>query len=402
MFRVTYKNYWRIDVKMKIYRLNGWKTVSLCDIAEISMGQSPPSEYYNNENLGLPFLQGVTNFGDRFPKVTIYCTKEQKVANPGDILFSVRAPVGRINLAPEKLIIGRGLAAIKSKHNQQHFLFYALKNHFYKEDLIGTGAIFAAIKKDDLSNIEIQIPEDLKIQKKISSILKPYDDLIEINQYRIKLLEEAARLLYQEWFVRLRFPGHEHTKIVDGVPEGWKSVHLHDVANITMGQSPASSYYNHDGIGLPFHQGVRDYGNRFPTNTTYCSKEFRIAEAGDILFSVRAPVGRINITLDRIVIGRGLASIRSKANCQEFLFYCLKNIFFKDDLMGTGAIYAAITKKELTEYCLLYPSNLIIESFIEYVKPIDQMIISLHMSNRNLINSRDLLLPRLMNGVIPV
>jgi len=80
--------------------------VPLCDIANITMGQSPPSEYYNNENLGLPFFQGVTDFGDRYPKVTIYCTKEQKVANPGDILFNVRAPVGRINIAPEKLIIG--------------------------------------------------------------------------------------------------------------------------------------------------------------------------------------------------------------------------------------------------------------------------------------------------------
>ncbi|WP_373839157.1 restriction endonuclease subunit S [Methanospirillum sp.] len=285
------------------------------------------------------------------------------------------------------------------KGNNPRYIYYFLKTLGLERFDVGNSN--PTLNRNHIHDMVIKIPSK-DIQQKIVEILTPYDDLIENNRRRIQLLEEAARLLYQEWFVRLRFPGHEHTKIVDGVPEGWKSVHLHDVANITMGQSPASSYYNHDGIGLPFHQGVRDYGNRFPTNTTYCSKEFRIAEAGDILFSVRAPVGRINITLDRIVIGRGLASIRSKANCQEFLFYCLKNIFFKDDLMGTGAIYAAITKKELTEYCLLYPSNLIIESFIEYVKPIDQMIISLHMSNRNLINSRDLLLPRLMNGVIPV
>ncbi len=106
MFRVTYKNLCELDATNENKLLKGWKKVPLCDIANITMGQSPPSEYYNNENLGLPFFQGVTDFGDRYPKVTIYCTKEQKVANPGDILFNVRAPVGRINIDPEKLIIG--------------------------------------------------------------------------------------------------------------------------------------------------------------------------------------------------------------------------------------------------------------------------------------------------------
>ena len=103
------------------------------------------------------------------------------------------------------------------------------------------------------------------------------------------MLEQAARLLYKEWFVRLRFPGHEHVKIKDGVPEGWEKVRLSGVAEITMGQSPESKYYNEDGVGLPFHQGVTDFGAHFPENRTYCTLESRIAKPGDIL-SACAPL----------------------------------------------------------------------------------------------------------------
>ena len=138
------------------------------------------------------------------------------------------------------------------KGNNPRYIYYFLKTLGLERFDVGNSN--PTLNRNHIHDMVIKIPSK-DIQQKIVEILTPYDDLIENNRRRIQLLEEAARLLYQEWFVRLRFPGHEHTKIVDGVPEGWKSVHLHDVANITMGQSPASSYYNHDGIGLPFHQG---------------------------------------------------------------------------------------------------------------------------------------------------
>jgi type I restriction enzyme S subunit len=233
-------------------------------------------------------------------------------------------------------------------------------------------------------------------------VLKAYDDLIENNRRRIQLLEQSARLLYKEWFIRLRFPGHEHVKIKDGVPEGWKKEKLSDLANITMGQSPASTFYNQNGIGLPFHQGVTNFGDRFPENQTYCSKEFRIAEPGDILFSVRALVGRINVTLNRIVIGRGLAAIHSKRKHQSFLFYQLKNHFFKEDMIGGGAIFAAITKKDLHGVELFMPPDTLIGFFENQACPIDSQIESLHKGIILLTKARDLLLPRLMNGEIAV
>jgi type I restriction enzyme S subunit len=192
----------------------------------------------------------------------------------------------------------------------------------------------------------------LRDQDRIAGVLIAYDELIENNRRRMRLLEEVARLLYTEWFVRLHFPGHEHTRVGDSVPQGWEEKKLMDLADITMGQSPQSKFYNESGEGLPFHQGVADFGDRFVTNRVYTTAQGRIGNANDILCSVRAPVGRLNITLDKIVIGRGLAALRSKTCSQSFLFYQLRNHFFKEDLIGAGAIFAhqenRIAKSETT------------------------------------------------------
>jgi type I restriction enzyme S subunit len=252
-----------------------------------------------------------------------------------------------------------------------------------------------------LRNFEVPVPQ-LSVQKAIADVLSAYDDLIENNRRRIQLLEQAARLLYKEWFVHLRFPGHEHVKIIYGVPEGWARKTLIDIADITMGQSPKSIYYNKDGNGLPFHQGVTNFGVRFPSHQTYCTVQNRMAEPGDILFSVRAPVGRINITTDKIVIGRGLAAIRSKTGHQNLLFYLLKSHFFKEDMIGGGAIFAAIKKKYLHGVELMLAPSPIAEMFMEHVRPIDSQIENLQQTIENLTQARDLLLPRLMNGEVAV
>jgi len=252
-----------------------------------------------------------------------------------------------------------------------------------------------------LSSFRLPIP-DRSTQSRIVEILSAYDDLIENNRRRIQLLEQAARLLYKEWFVHLRFPGHEHTQIINGVPERWEKKPLREIADVTMGQSPKSIYYNKDGNGLPFHQGVTNFGVRFPTHQTYCTVQNRIAKPGDILFSVRAPVGRINITHDKIVIGRGLAAIRSICDHQNYLFYALKSHFFKEDMIGGGAIFAAITKKDLHGVELIQPTDRIAAMFMEHVFPIDLQIANLHQTIERLAKARDLLLPKLMNGEVAV
>ncbi|MBU4139486.1 MAG: restriction endonuclease subunit S, partial [Euryarchaeota archaeon] len=264
------------------------------------------------------------------------------------------------------------------------------------------GSVFGAINKTDTNNLEFNIPIDEVVQDKIASLLSAYDSLIENNRRRIQLLEQSARLLYREWFVHLSFPGHEHVRIIDGVPEGWEKKQLVNIANLVMGQSPKSEFYNEEGEGLPFHQGVTNFGDRFVNHEFYCTVKNRLANPGDILCSVRAPVGRLNVTLDKIVIGRGLAAIQSKSNHQSFLYYQLKNHFFKEDMIGGGAIFASVTKKDMENQELMYPPKDLVKNFEEISVPIDNQIKTLHIQNERLNSARDILLPRLMNGEIIV
>ena len=268
-------------------------------------------------------------------------------------------------------------------------------------DKLFTGATIKHLPKEKLAKLEITFPS-LSRQRYIADILSAYDDLIESNRRRMAFLEESARLLYREWFVRLRFPGHEHTRVVNGVPEGWDYKSIGNLACITMGQSPESKHYNDTEEGLPFHQGVADFGGRFVSHRIHCTESSRIAEAGDILCSVRAPVGRLNLTLEKIVIGRGLAALRSKSGNQSLLLHQLQTLFFKEDLIGGGSIFASVTRKEFESQKILTPSDSLVRMFEEISQPIDEQLRVLHLQNQKLQTARDLLLPRLMSGEMSV
>ena len=332
-------------------------------------------------------------------KSTIGFHNEAKVEAPG-VVTGRSGTLGLVQYSEQPFWPHNTALWVKDfKGNSPQFVYYKLQT--LNLERFNGGVSVPTLNRNVLDTLPVKIPKRT-LQDHIASILSAYDDLIENNQRRIQLLEQSAQLLYKEWFVHLRFPGHEHVTITDGVPKGWENRPLGEIADITMGQSPKSIYYNEDGNGLPFHQGVTNFGIRFPAHQKYCTMQNRLAESGDILFSVRAPVGRINIAPDKIIIGRGLAAIRSRTDQQNFLFYALKNWFFKEDIMGSGAIFAAITKKDLHGVELLQTSDRIAEMFMEHVVPIDLQIEKLHQSNEQLTQARDLLLPRLMNGEISV
>ena len=281
------------------------------------------------------------------------------------------------------------------------FYYYYFKSPLSPMASIVSQCAQAGIRGSDLQELNVIFPP-LYIQNKIAQILSYYDDLIENNQKQIKLLEEAAQRLYKEWFIDLRFPGHETTPIVDGVPEGWKEQSLYQIADVVMGQSPKSEYYNQVGEGLPFHQGVGSYGNRFVSDETYSTSFMRIAEAGSILFSVRAPVGRLNLTKNKVVIGRGLAAINHRRGAQSYLFYLLKEKFFRDDIIGNGSIFASISKEELLNQTFLIPIDSLVGQFNGIAGGIDKKIDILSEQIRLLTEARNRLLPKLMSGEIEV
>ena len=333
---------------------------------------------------------------------------ERYIVNTNDIIITIAGTIGEVALVSKKFD-GVNLTenAVRltefSKDVCPEFLAYILKSPERKEymEQVAGGSAQPKLGIYKIEAIKVDLP-DVQIQHKIADILSAYDNLIENNQKQIKLLEEAAQRLYKEWFVNLRFPGHENTKIVDGVPEGWNEKILSQVANVIMGQSPKSEFYNSEKKGLPFHQGVGSYGVRFVMDDIYSTSYTRIAEPNSILFSVRAPVGRLNITKSKVVIGRGLAAINQTDGCQSYLYYLLKNRFFKDNIVGNGSIFASVSKDELLNQKFLIPERNLMMQFEKIVSQMDKQIENLDSKNKKLIEARDRLLPKLMSGEVEV
>ena len=380
-------------------------------------GSNISSRFFVEE--GVPVIRGNNlSFGQRrfIDDGFVYLTEEkahefrncQAVAD--DLVFTAAGTIGQVGIIPQQTRFDRYIVSNKqlrfrcdrTKVNPL-FLFFWFTMDEMRQHIINknTGCSIPLINLGILRGLPVPVPP-LEVQDRIVDSLSAYDDLIENNRRRMALLEETARQLYREWFVRLRFPGHEHTLITNGVPEGWERRTLGDLAEITMGQSPESRHYNEDGEGLPFHQGVTDFGDRFVTHRIYSTALNRLAEPGDILCSVRAPVGRLNVTLDKIVIGRGLAALRSETGHQSLLLQQLRAHFFKEDLIGGGAIFASVTKKEFSAQELLDPSERLKQSFEEVTRLCDEQLRVLHLQNQKLRTARDLLLPRLMTGEIAV
>ena len=281
------------------------------------------------------------------------------------------------------------------------FMAYAMNQQLQLLKVMSTGSTTKFLTMKMLTQLTINLPQ-IEIQHRIANILSRYDSLIENYQKQIKLLEEAARRLYKEWFIDLRFPGHENTNIIDGVPEGWEKKKLYEIAEVVMGSSPKSEFYNNDKQGLPFHQGVGSYGTRFVDDNVYSTSITRLAEPNSILFSVRAPVGRLNITKNKIIIGRGLAAMNHKDGSQSFLFYMLKERFFIDNIIGNGSIFASISKVELLDQEFIVPPMKTIKAFESLASKLDKKIQGVDTQLRLLTEARDRLLPKLMNGEMEI
>ena len=183
----------------------GWKMTTLGEVAEIIMGQSPNGESYNQNNDGLPFYQGITEFGDKYVGFKKFTNQPTKIIKENTILFSVRAPVGRINFTKHKACIGRGNAGLQMKNNQQEFLYYILKQKEKEFLRNSTGTVFDSISGLELRNTKIVIPENEVEQRAIAAVLSSFDDKIEILLEQNKTLEAIAQAIFKRWFIDFEF-----------------------------------------------------------------------------------------------------------------------------------------------------------------------------------------------------
>lgn len=393
----------------------GWKQVLLRDICErIDYGYTASAK---QEQVGPKFLRITDIVPDIIDWSAVpYCEisgkdLEKYRLEEGDIVIArTGATTGYAKLIKThpKSVFASYLVRVRvGKEHDNRYVGLLVESdqckRFIKTNLGGAAQPHANAQV--LTSFPLLLPP-LPIQRKIAEILSTYDDLIENNTRRIKILEEMAQALYREWFVHFHFPGHDKVKLVVSslgpIPEGWEVTRLGDLCEIVMGQSPKSKFYNDKGEGLPFHQGVTDFGSHFPTDRVYCTVQNRIAEAGDILLSVRAPVGRINVANKRLVIGRGLCAIRSRNGNELFVLHQLKGRFKEEDMMGGGTIFKAVTKDDVHRIDFFVPSEQLVHEFEQHCQPFATQIENLTKKNANLRHTRDLLLPRLISGEVGV
>lgn len=183
----------------------------------------------------------------------------------------------------------------------------------------------------------------------------------------------------------------------------WIKGTLSDIADITMGQSPTGSSYNEKGKGMVFFQGRAEFGFRFPSIRLYTTEPKRVAYTNDILISVRAPVGDINVAHNNCCIGRGLAAIHSKTQHQSFILYTMFSLKqYLDIFNGEGTVFGSINRNELNNMPIIIPSIEAIENFERIVAPMDAVILNNYNEICRLEVVRDTLLPRLISGELDI
>jgi len=319
--------------------VEGWKKESLGHVAQITMGQSPDSKYYSEEENGLPFLQGCAEFGRRYPQNSLCCSQTKKIAKSGSILFSVRAPVGRINIADSDYIIGRGLAAISGKDIEQQYLEHLLTFLQPKFHNASQGSTFEAINSSELIGWPIEFPTSKREQAKIAEILSTVDRAIEQTEALIAKQQRIKAGLMQDLLTRgIEEHGNlrsEQThKFKDSplgrIPTEWDVRSLDSIAQfVTSGSRGWAQYYCAEGaIFLRIGNLTREHINLRLDDIVFVappmtSEGKRTAVlADDLLISITADLGIIGVipkTLSEAYVNQHIALVRlfpAKANAR--------------------------------------------------------------------------------------
>ncbi|MCG8337176.1 MAG: restriction endonuclease subunit S [Proteobacteria bacterium] len=394
-------------------------------------------------NSGVPVIRGVNlPDGERFSfKDFVWVTEEkadqlkQNTAYPGDIIFTQRGTLGQVGVIPKdspyrRYVISQSQMklSVNEKKADIIYVYYLFSSTKYKS-LIKNLSITSGVPHINLGilkNIEIPLPP-LEIQKRIAKTLSIYDDLIEINRRRIQLLEESARLLYKEWFVHLRFPGHEHTKITKGIPEGWEEATLGDFISIKHGYAFKGEFFDDNkssrilmtpgnfdiGGGIKLEK-FKYYSDEGPLEADYVLKEddlvvtmTDLSKTSDTLgYSALIPSFNGKEFLHNQRIGR-VFPIESRYFPKYFLYHFLQDHRYKSFVVGSAS--GTSVKHTSPKKILSYKTNLprfetsnIIKQFDDFAFKTFSSIKNLIQQNQKLTQARDLLLPRLMNGEITI
>lgn len=290
------------------------------------------------------------------------------------------------------------------------FLAFAITQQLRLLKAMSTGSTTKFLTIKMLNDLEIPCPE-ISVQQKIASIIGSYDNLIENNQKQIKLLEEAAQRLYKEWFIDLRFPGHENVEIVDGVPEGWQYKKVSSFGSVITGKTPSTAKSQYYGGEVPFikipdmHKGI------FPLVTEVTlslegakSQKNKFIPKNSIMMSCIATVGLVNISIEDCQTNQQINSIvLADERSLYYLYFAMKDLKSLLDGVGSnGATMTNVNKEKFSNLSILCPDILLLEKYYEYSKPLFDKILNLSKNINCLTEARDRLLPKLISGEIEV
>tara|TARA_Y100001960_G_scaffold71755_1_gene76170 strand:+ start:1164 stop:2378 length:1215 start_codon:yes stop_codon:yes gene_type:complete len=402
-----------------------WTDFSINSVAEVVTKGTTPTTY------GMPFTEEGVNFikaealnGDAtldnngFTYISEDTHEKLKRSQlcVNDVLITIAgANVGKCGIVREQHIPANtnqavGIIRVDPKKASPRFIYYCFKNPrtFAVCQGMGGQAAQPNINLTVLKSFVFSGPENPEEQEKIAELIAKYDDLIENNRRRIQLLEESARLLYQEWFVHLRFPGHEQVKITDGIPEGWEKKPLTAIAEVNQislkkGFDERIEYID---ISCVSTHSISD-------TTWYEFSEApgrarRIVKHRDILWSCVRPNRRSHVLVwephDRLIASTGFAVISATQVSPFFLYQSLTTNDYVGYLTNRagGAAYPAVTAKVFEESLVLVPSRKLIEQYDDQVKNTYAQINMLQSQNVKLAQARDLLLPKLMSGELTI
>ncbi len=271
-----------------------WKVVRLGDVCDIVMGQSPPSATYNEEGLGMPFLQGKAEFTELFPLPTKYCTKSPRVSPDGSVLMSVRAPVGNVNLSDRKYVIGRGLTSIRLKEGDNRFLLYSLLYRKKELEAQSYGSTFKAINKTTVTNFRIPLPP-LPEQRAIASVLRAIQEAKFARQKEISLERERKAALMDYLFSHgTKGEPCKRTEIGE-IPESWEIVQLKEIASLRRESINPNADLGLDYVGLEHIDSGESKLKRWGDSSEVKSAKSRFYP-NDVLY------GKLRSYLDKAVL----------------------------------------------------------------------------------------------------
>ena len=405
-----------------------WEKVTLGSISEnIQTGpfgsQLHQSDYSEN---GIPVVMPKDMVGGHISEASIARVSEshvnrlnRHVINVGDILYSRRGDVGRCALATEKeqgWLCGTGClkVTIDKKKANAKFVFYQLQ----KSETVGwvekhaVGATMLNLNTSILSDVPIEVPE-LEKQDKIVGILSAYDDLIENSQKQIKLLEEVAQRLYKEWFIDLRFPGHETTPIINGIPEGWIKVTIAAVCQTLGGGTPSTkvpAYYENGSILWVTPTDITKSNSlaildteKKITKEGLANSSAKMVPPGTILMTSRASIGFFGLFENEVCTNQGFINcIPNKTELQMFLLYNLKSRVDEIRQKASGSTFLEISKSAFREFQIIIPDDRTLQRFQDITYGLYKKVRTHTKQIYELTQVRNRLLPKLMNAEIEV